>query len=292
MGELVTPKIAVIAGSSRSGSTHLGRKLAEANGAAYLGEVCYIVERGLQRNWLCQCGMSFANCDFWVEVLRRDDLGRRLSSDSAQGFLRLVTNSKLTRLRRQAKGSAWQEFLHVLGDLYRSIYISSGHRLLIDTSKAYTYVWILRQVPNIELNIVHLVRDPVAVAYSQASGKRYGDGSLTDVRRPSHTALAWAKHNSALVLIGRPAVPIRYERMGIIEPTWVMEALGVTFAGGRAISHGFSGNPDHSRELQKFIPDLRWAEDTSLMFRFIVRLITGPTMKALQLRYHRSEGWF
>ena len=62
-------KVLYVAGSGRSGSTILGNILGGVEGFFSVGELRLIWERGLIRNWLCGCGVSFRECPVWSEVV-------------------------------------------------------------------------------------------------------------------------------------------------------------------------------------------------------------------------------
>src|SRR3954469_7299745 len=88
---LKRPRVALIVGGQRSGSTLLSRVLGESPRAVALGEIWYLWERGVVEDRLCGCGVRFSECDFW----QRMAIGGDRSSDAADtwGALRnLVRN--------------------------------------------------------------------------------------------------------------------------------------------------------------------------------------------------------
>lgn len=65
-------RVEYVCGYGRSGSTTLGRLLAQKHGAVALGEVAHaspVVATG--KAALCSCGLSLWDCPFWGEALRR-----------------------------------------------------------------------------------------------------------------------------------------------------------------------------------------------------------------------------
>ena len=63
-----SPTILYVGSYGRSGSTLLGRVLAEAPGTVCLGETRYVWSRGLLDNAQCGCGVPFRSCPFWTAV--------------------------------------------------------------------------------------------------------------------------------------------------------------------------------------------------------------------------------
>jgi len=67
-GPRVRPRVLIIVGSGRSGSTLIERALGEVPGVAPLGETVHMWERGVRDSELCGCGQPFGTCPFWQSV--------------------------------------------------------------------------------------------------------------------------------------------------------------------------------------------------------------------------------
>ena len=63
------PKIILIAGHSRSGSTLLDRLLGEMDGFVTVGELRCLWIRGLIDDQLCGCGAAFQSCEHWRGIV-------------------------------------------------------------------------------------------------------------------------------------------------------------------------------------------------------------------------------
>ncbi len=63
------PKVLLIAGASRGGSTLIDRLLGQLDGFQSTGELAHIWRRGLLKNQRCGCGVPFRKCRFWRDVL-------------------------------------------------------------------------------------------------------------------------------------------------------------------------------------------------------------------------------
>ena len=62
-------KVLYIAGTARSGSTHLGNIISERYDFINVGELRYIWDRGIIDNWQCYCKKSFKQCDSWSSII-------------------------------------------------------------------------------------------------------------------------------------------------------------------------------------------------------------------------------
>ena len=61
-----------------------------------------------------------------------------------------------------------REYVDNIDRLYRALAAASGAQVLVDTSKNAPYAWLLRLVPSVQLQIMHLLRDSHGVAYAWA----------------------------------------------------------------------------------------------------------------------------
>lgn len=164
-------KVLSIAGSGRSGSTILGNILGQINGFFHVGELCYLWNRGLVNNTLCGCGSSFRDCNLWRGVLAH--AGLALDKDDAAEMSRVLRDINrtlpvlmLVRKTNASLASGPARYLSAVQKLYQSIHHLTGCRVIVDSSKVPAHGYLLKMIPEIDLHVVHLVRDPRAVAYS------------------------------------------------------------------------------------------------------------------------------
>ena len=157
-----------IAGSGRSGSTLLERMLGQLPGVVVLGEVHHLWERGIGKDELCGCGSPFSACPFWSAV------GERIGGWRTDDITALA--DEVDRHRRFAhtvaarKGGAHHAATVRYAERYREIYDAArevaGANLVVDSGKHPTLAACLARDPSIDLRVLHLVRDPIGVAYS------------------------------------------------------------------------------------------------------------------------------
>ncbi|MGI9155553.1 MAG: glycosyltransferase, partial [Marmoricola sp.] len=165
------PRVLLIVGAGRSGSTLFERAVGAVPGAVPLGETVHLWERGVRDDELCGCGQPFSACHFWTSVgghafggwdavdpadvvaLRHDVVRTRYLGALLFGSARVTWRLRRDRLAR------------LLGALYAAAAEHSGATLLVDSSKMPAYAALLSRV-DIDLRCVQVVRDPRGVAYS------------------------------------------------------------------------------------------------------------------------------
>ena len=175
-------RVLYIGGEGRSGSTVLSALLGGYDGVISVGEIRNLW-LALKENELCGCGEPVGACAFWAAVGREAFGGwRRLSLDRL-----LAADAKFARhrnvpahlLRRGRSASIeLRSYRATLARTYRAIRDVSGASLIVDSTKRASYAYLLRDVPGVELRLVHLVRDSRGVAFSNAK---------SDVVRPEVT---------------------------------------------------------------------------------------------------------
>ena len=224
MGSMSSPiNVIYIAGWGRSGSTILDGILGQIPGLVSVGEIKFIWERGYLQNRRCSCGEPFLSCPFWTEVMGLSD-----PDTTTDRVMALDRASKRTRTRhlplmllpgslsRYAPDLDW--YRAALARLYRAVLQAGGGDIVVDSSKFPSYAFMLKQNPDFDLRVIHLVRDPRAVAYSWTRDKVDPDapgGERMIKLPPAVTGLYWSSWNTALQRICTqqeiPRLVVRYE---------------------------------------------------------------------------------
>ena len=81
-----------------------------------------------------------------------------------------------------------------LSQLYQAIRQKTNSRVIVDSSKASWYGYVLSQLPTIDLYTVHIVRDPRGVCHSLQRRKQQGEPEC-QWYNPAHAALSWSLKN-------------------------------------------------------------------------------------------------
>jgi hypothetical protein len=239
-------RVIYVGGVIRSGSTLLDRMLGELPDHVAVGELCYLWRHSVKLDRGCGCGAAFSQCPFWtavgdkafggwqaVDVDEMIDL--QLSLDATRDLPGLIAPRLAptfnARLRRYSE---------VLSTLYAAIADLAAARVVVDSSKHAGPAYLLRQA-DIDLRVLHLVRDPRGVAHSLRKAVRRPEHDREDymsVWPPRTVARRWITTNLLIAGLGRLGVPVarmRYEDL-VADPTG--ELTRVTAALDRPLPDG------------------------------------------------------
>ena len=272
-------KVLFIAGWDRSGSTLLDNLLGQIDGFFSTGELRYIWERGELMGGRCGCGQRVTECEIWAAVLEK--LHEDGATPDAATIVRWQDRVALFRrtfslLNLTPSGARDHPMLQAYLDLTRRLYSSiaevTGARVVVDSSKRPSDAAILNLVPGLQLHVIHLVRDPRAVAYSW--GKRRPDMDRHGVFRSSAYWVAWNLGSEALRRrIPERSILVRYEDF-VKEPRRHLQRILALVSEDPAkapsnqdgtfevsTTHTVSGNPARFRHGPiKVAPDDQWLD--------------------------------
>jgi hypothetical protein len=308
------PRLIYLGGLGRSGSTIIERLLGELPGICSVGEVVHLWRRGIADSERCGCGEPFPECPFWRKVGEvafggwgQVDVGAvhnlRDKIDRTR-FVPVLARSRLSPAHRRTVDGYLSYYLRV----YAAVAEVSGCQAIVDSSKHASLAFCLRWCEGIDLRVIHIVRDPRAVAYSWARQVSRPDVSGQAVPGDSHmwtyssptAAMQWNLQNGAMQLLARKGTPtllVRYEDFVRAPGALLGEmaafaglpaAADVTgFLGGDgadrwadlSVSHTVSGNP--VRFATGRIPirqDERWRAAMPAAQRRAVTALTLPLL--------------
>ncbi|MGW8268666.1 MAG: sulfotransferase [Longimicrobiales bacterium] len=304
------PKVLFILGKGRSGSTLLDLTLGAAEGFFSLGEVWWAWgDQNQLDQKQCGCGQRVGECPVWqpaLELAREtwaSEYGPPPSLSEVAGWHRQVARwPRLPRAfllppRNLDRWRAMQAWARFSGVLYRALAQVTGARVLVDSSKWMGNPGPLGLVPGIDRRVLHLVRDPRAVAFSWKRQKEWLPGEKAMPRfGPIHSSLSWTARNVlAGYVTGRRAgvgIRVRYEDF-TARPAETLERifqfLGETPAHGplrgkRTLAlpenHTAMGNASRFKigevELRS---DAEWLEAQNPGSRWLVTALTYPLLR-------------
>lgn len=300
-------KVVYIAGLGRSGSTLLARLLGQVPGWVAVGELHNVWRTGAphgRTDELCGCGRSFAECAFWRRVLAAGLGGRspREASELAARVARLRYLPWLAGPRRPAGFARRLEAWAVMASgLYRAAAQEDGGRLVVDSSKDLGPLWALSRAEDLQVTVLHLVRDPRGVAFSWRRPLERREFVGRRVLMPSwgaaETAWRWTYSNLLAEAAGRRHagyLRLRYEDLAAdpratlaaivdaVETTG--EAPRLPFVGAEAVlsreTHTLAGNPMRFESGRIAIrPDLAWRRELSRPSRWMIAGLTWPLLR-------------
>lgn len=290
------PGVLYVTGWCRSGTTLLGNLLGELPGVLHTGEQRYLWANGVLghgTNGLCGCGETLTACPLWSAVLAGvtgGDPGYPARAAAAQqDWLRTRhTGARLAESAGQRPRPAGASAaLAQLERLYQAIAGAGAARLIVDSGKFPAEAAALCGSSEVDVKVLHMVRDPRATAESWRRAKAYIP-PMGVLRSTGY----WAAFNLASERIGR-AFPGRYLRVSYedfaVAPRQVLtavlsfaqvEAEAPVRADGRAtlgVNHTVTGNPDRLlRGEVRVRPDEAWRAAQPRRHRLAATAVAGP----------------
>ncbi|MEV0968928.1 sulfotransferase [Microtetraspora glauca] len=292
-----------VGGLGRSGTTLLERLLGEFPGAVPLGEVVHLWARGVHADEPCGCGETFSRCPFWGKV---GDLAfGRWKASEADRLLRLRARVDRTRhvpflaFGRVRRVAELDEYVSAYASVYAAAAEVADGDWMIDSSKhaSLAYCLAVAEATRARLRVVHVVRDPRAVAASWRSDvRRPEDGRPMARWAPGRTAVHWLVQNLAFELLRRRGVPVirvRYEDL-LGRPAETLRELAAELRVARArdallflddqeallgVAHTVSGNP-----MRFVVGRVRFSAPRAAL-PFVHRLLVTALTWPLLLRY-------
>lgn len=304
---LPDPQIIYIAGFPRSGSTILENVMARAPDVCSVGELRSIWKQGLIDRGLCSCGAPVAECEFWTSVFEvafnETPPDPEAVHDAQWRYLR-ARPTRLLQLTRHPPvdpPAGLRAYVDLLVSLYRAAATVSGSKVVVDSSKTPVEPLALMTMTDLDVRVVHLVRDPRAVAYSVSRTKAAPDRPVTGVMTTMHPlscALRWLFANEIIAqqlrrVAGDRYMLCRYEDFAAdpdatgerIRGFAGMPADGLARTGpeddGAVETHSPGGNPVRLARGRRLSiePDRRWRHGMSVSDRLWA---TAPALPLLR----------
>jgi hypothetical protein len=288
----------------RSGSTLTDLVLHDLPGHVGVGELFYLWRNGLAHDGLCACAVPFSRCPFWSEVGRVAFGGwDRVDATHVMRLQERVDRTlriPLLLVPRPPAGfaTALAEYADVLRRLYAAVLEVSGERVVVDSSKRPSLAYVLHTMDDVDLRVVHVVRDPRGVAFSFAKHVALPAGADLDDAMPRSTtrkvSRRWVSVNALVAGLrhaGVPVVRVRYEDL-VSEPDRELRAVlrltgsdappgsfdhlasrGVTVPRTHVVAGGRIRLLDGTMPLRL---DEQWRRDMPARSRRLVELMTAP----------------
>lgn len=292
--------------TGRSGSTLLDLVLGTHPALTTVGELQLLPFDLLDPTARCGCGEPFAACPFWAPLRTEPAVTRALGplravreSRDAGRLLRprllgaLLTGRAPARLRAESRA---------YGDMNRGLLQAvarrAGGSTPVDASKDPYRLWLLARSGRVDLHVLHLVRDPRAVACSFL-----GPGPASP-DRVARVALRWTVQQilanrlaRKVVAPGRTTV-IRYEDLAS-APDPTMAAIGVRLGVDpdgfdpahvrEHVNHAIAGNPMRGRSTAIAL-DERWRTELDPATARLVWRLTAPVARRLGYQADPDRG--
>jgi len=205
----------------------LSSVLGEVPGCASAGEIRWLWERGILDGRPCGCGEKPVTCPIWSQVI-----DRCLSTPGPGGVVPTVeaivaaqqevgdTRHRMRVLRSAGGGdddwAALRLVRHVTGLAVRSFADATGAQVVVDISKRPVDAAVMAQAPGVDPYVLHMLRDPRAVAHSwrRAKGFSIGDETRTmGTRKLPATVRRWLANALGTEALYRRVPSERWERL-------------------------------------------------------------------------------
>lgn len=280
-----------LAGWGRSGSTIISGALDGWEGVTAVGEVRSLFGLGWGIGIRCSCDRPLQECPTWQTILERA-YGSPPERQSMLTIARLQDRfsgiRSLGSVLTGPESPELEDYRDRLAKLYRAI-----GPVVVDSSKSPGYAAVLAGIPEIDLRLVHLIRDPRATAFSWQRTKIHPDfpDQREMTRYPAWKStglwLAWNLGIERLTTHGVPTMRLRYEDFAR-DPGGSLRALG--HHGGLeppdavdvflpTSNHMVHGNPGRRGEGRIVITeDDAWRSDLTTLDGGVATLLALPRL--------------
>lgn len=298
-------RVVFVGGYGRSGSTIIDLLLDRVPGIVAVGEFRHLFGRALGDNELCSCGQPFRECPFWSKVLAEAFPNGVDRTRVQHAVKRLNRISMLAYLRWPGlMPPSLREDMRIYQDAFERAYAAvakvSQAKVIVDSTKYPLHGWFLRKMPSLQLNVMLLVRDPRAVAFSWERRRLRPEVHWEKREMPRYnvgrSALAWNISNNLTARLGWVSkLPYRVQRYEdfVAKPEAELAAIA-SFALGTPTTiakdlfekqthtpHTIAGNPVRiGSEQVRVKEDAEW-KSMPLYKRLAINLVCLPGM----LRY-------
>ena len=297
-------KVLNITGCERSGSTIISKLLGEIDGFFYGGELRNIWSHSLIDNKLCSCNVLSQECSIWSEVFTKAFNGYQIDALKMRDLISLGMRTRLVPLTfvgwgKEILKNRLKECIENLRRLYLSIQSVTGCSVIVDSTKASPYLYLLEMIDEIDLYVVHLIRDSRAVAYSWKRKKLQPEKKDKAVYMKQYTnlkgSISWNVRNLTAEVFSKSFpgkyMKLRYEDF-IEKPKESVQTI-LNFVNEKrnslpfvdehtvklGVSHGVWGNPGRFEsgnvQLKK---DEEWKEKMKPTDKFVLTALTLPLL--------------
>ena len=221
--------------------------------------------------------------DTTIEVVRR------VEHEVARVMSRRRMFSYLTR---RCPNDADVDLADLLVNVYQAALDKADCSVLLDSSKSPPYAAFLARSGHFDVHVLHVVRDPRAVAFSWQREKRVGphtDGIMRQ-RSAMDVSIRWLRHNITAAALRRVATNykvVRYEDL-VTHPVATLSSVEEMLDlepsppdHTEKQGHAFLGNPARfvRPDITTLTVDDPWKEGLSTRDRRLVTALTLPVLR-------------
>ena len=294
-------RVLYIMGVGRSGSTFLAAVLGNHPQLINIGEIYDLARQGWLKDEYCACGLRPSQCGYWRAI--RQQWARRVGADDVEGFVRLADQFEPSkhwqaRLMRESRAPSpeFRQYARQTVALLEAIRQVSARPVVVDSSKRASRAYALSLMSQVDLRLIHLVRDGRGVAWSKQKkleqDPKGGVGSLQKPHKAWRSTLGWIRGNLRAELVRRRlgadrTLRIRYEDC-VTQPGKVLTDIGRlldidfeevarSIAAGKplGVGHMITGNRLRMAGQVRVKPDIEWITGMSRFDRWVCWALSG-----------------
>jgi len=181
-------------------------------------------------------------------------------------------------------GTAGDRYVEGMRSVYEALAAGSGTSTIIDTSKDPAQAMLARRT-GLPVTVVHLVRDPRAVAWSHQRTKRPPAGAAagaTPRRRTGYVTTRWLVRNLFLETRGHVDLRLRYEDL-VAQPSAVVDRVmgrDMVDEPHPHLHHVIAGNPNRFDTGPLVVrPDTDWVRVQPRPQRATASVVALPLLR-------------
>jgi len=197
-----------IGGHGRSGTTIVDRVLSKLTAGFSVGEVHRFWHYGLTQGWRCSCGDVLRNCDFWSTVLPQVFSKTGYSEQDVLEMWNTVARPwsliflRYPSIRPPLFRSRLANYRIFLSTFYRAVAEQARTNTVVDSSGSPLHGYVLSDLEDVNVQMLHLIRDVRAVAFSNQRSKpdpsHPSPDGTTATKPVVRVALTWLLYNDIL----------------------------------------------------------------------------------------------
>jgi len=197
-------QILYIGSAGRSGSTLLEMILGNLPGMFSVGEILDFWEFLDWGNKRCGCGELLSECSFWTKVKDQLEINENFSLSylvKLKQKLDRTRNLALLPMLRYIFQKEFNDLVSNTSNLYQIVSELTEGKVIVDSSKTPSHLYLLSQIPNADIRVLHLIRDPRGVATSWKMHTKNDRGKIHSissmVKRPIlNSIIRWSAENT------------------------------------------------------------------------------------------------